>query len=112
MPLHLVDAQEEQTKRALRLQIGRLRRQMGARVRGAGRRTRQIGSWRSYIEGYPASAILAALGVGLSLSAGLRAGHLTRWVGLRLIRGGLSTAGHAFWRELQQIWAASTPNKN
>jgi hypothetical protein len=112
MPHRLVDAQEEQTKRELRLQIGRMRRQIGARLRGAGKQTRRIQSWRTYVEDYPGSTLLAALGVGLALSAGLRAGSLTRWVGLRLIRGGLHTAAGAFWRELQQLWAASTQNKN
>jgi hypothetical protein len=103
------NAQQEQAKRDLRMQIGRLRRQLGARVRQAKKQTRRVQSWRTYVEDYPGSAIMAALGVGLTLSAGLRAGRFTRWIGLRLIRRSLRTVAASFWRQLQEIWLAAAP---
>ena len=111
MPSRIVDAQQERAKRELRLRIARLRLRIDRRVRRAGDDVRRLGSWRSCVQGYPGCAIVAALGAGLALSAGLSAGRISRWLGLRLIRRAADTAGRQFWQELKQLWADSTPDK-
>lgn len=109
MPSRVVDSQQERCKRDLRLRIGRLRRQIDGRICGARREVGRLVSWRSYVRSYPGYAVTAALGIGLAVSAGLSAGRLSRWLGLRLLgRAAEGTAGR-FWQELAQIWADSAP---
>ena len=106
----IVDAQQEQIKRQLRRRIGRLRRRIDNRIRGSSREARRLTSWRTYVKHYPASAIMAALGVGLALSAGLSARRLSRWLGLRLLRQGWDTASGLLRQEIEQLWADSSPH--
>ncbi|OHB66032.1 MAG: hypothetical protein A2V70_16765 [Planctomycetes bacterium RBG_13_63_9] len=104
-------AQEERTKRDLRLRIGRLRRRIDSRLRASDRQARRLLSWRSYVRHWPGHSMVAALGVGLALSAGLSARRLSRWLGFRLIRRATDRATRELWRELERIWADSTPAK-
>ncbi len=67
-------------------------------------------SWRRYVRLAPGGAALAALGVGLALSAGFGAKRLARWIGWRLIRGGLGQLGRQVLREAKQLWADSSPD--
>ena len=76
------DLQYERTARELRQQIGRLRRRIDGRLRAAGRETRRLTSWRTYVKRFPGCAVLTALGTGLILSAGLSAHRIARWLGL------------------------------
>jgi hypothetical protein len=101
------DLEHERASRELRLQIGRLRRRIDGHLRAAGRETQRLTSWRTYVKSFPGCAVLAALGTGLVLSAGLTARRIARWLGLRLVGRAFDTAGHAVWRELEQIWAAT-----
>jgi len=109
MPSRIVDARQEQAKRDLRLRIGRLRRRIDARIRGAEGETRRLLSWRTYVKRYPGSAVMAALGVGLAVSAGLSARRLSRWAGLRMIRRAADQVLGHLRRDLARIWADSTP---
>jgi hypothetical protein len=105
-------AEQERTRRGLRLRIGRLRRRIDGRIHATRRKTRQLASWRTYAKRYPGSAVTVALGVGLALSAGLSARRLSGWLGMRLIRRVIDRAGQQIWRELERIWADSTPQKD
>jgi hypothetical protein len=109
MPARIVDAELDRRKRALRLQIGRLRRRIDGRVRSSTAGARRLVSWRTYVRSYPGPAVLAALGTGLALSAGLSTRRLSRWLGLRLVRRAADQAGRLLWRELKQVWNDSTP---
>ncbi len=109
MPRRIVDVQQQQEIRRLRLRISRLRRRIDGRIRSTGREARRLASWRTYVASYPGSSVLAAFGVGLALSAGLSVRSLSRWFGLRLVRHAAEGARRHFWQELQQIWADSTP---
>ncbi len=110
MPTRIVDARQQQEIRRLRLRIGRLRRRIDGGVRSTGREARRLASWRTYVTGRPGSSLLGAFGVGLALSAGLSARSLLRWFGLRLARRAAEGTSRQFWRELQRIWADSTPH--
>ncbi len=112
MSSRIVDAEQERKKRDLRLRIGRLRRQIDGRIRGTQREARRLVSWRTYVRSYPGHAVTAALGIGLAASAGLSAGRLSRWLGLRLLRRAAEGASGRFWQELRQIWADSAPHRH
>jgi len=112
MPSRIVDAEHERVKRDLRQRIGRLRRRIDAGVRAAENRTRRLTSWRTYVKHYPGSAITAALGVGLALSAGLGARRLSRWLGMRMIRRAADRMLKNLWQEVVQIWIESSPKEN
>ena len=111
MPWQLVDPEQEQAKRELRLRIGRLRRQIDRRLRAAQRHGRRLLSWRTYVTRFPGYAIVGALGAGMVVSAGSARRRLTRWLGLRLVRRASDQLSRALWRELRQIWADATPEK-
>ena len=68
-----------------------------------------LASWRTYVRTYPSYAVLAALGVGLTVSTGLGRGGWTRLVGLHLVRRMMNKTFDAVIEELQGIWAESTP---
>ncbi len=112
MPTRIVDAEQQQQIRRLRLRIGRLRLRIDGRVRGCQRETRRLASWRTYVKGYPGSSITAAFGVGLALAAGLSARSMLRWFGVRLVRRAADTAGRQFWQELQQIWGDAASGRS
>ena len=67
-------------------------------------------SWRRYVKSAPGGAVAAAAGIGLALSAGFGRRRLARWIGLRLVRGGLGQLGRQVVRELKQLWADSSPD--
>lgn len=69
----IAHAEQERTRRDLRLRIGRLRRRIDGRIHATRRKAQRLASWRTYVKRYPGSAVTAALGVGLALSAGLGA---------------------------------------
>ena len=111
MPRQIVDAQQQQEMRRLRLRIGRLRRRIDGRVRGCQHEARRLTSWRTYVASCPGSSVAAAFGVGLALSAGLSARSLLRWFGVRLVRRAREGTGRQFWQELRQIWADSAAKR-
>jgi hypothetical protein len=99
---------EQQRKRELRLQIGRMRRRINNRIHATARETRRLGSWRTYVQSYPTYGLAAAFGVGLAASAGRR----SRRVGLRIVQKALTGFGRRAWTELKQLWADSAPQKS
>ena len=95
--------------RQLRLRIARQRRRIDARLRAVKDESRRLVSWRTYVRAYPGSAILAALGAGLSFSAGLSFGRIAHWLGLRMVRSALDRVAGSVWDELRRVWAESAP---
>src|SRR5574340_22842 len=109
MPYRVVDAEVDRRQRQVRARMARLRSRIDRHIDATRSPSRRMVSWRTYVQGYPASALAAAMGVGLALSAGLSARRLAGWLGMRLIRRAADTAGGQLWRELAQLWADSTP---
>jgi hypothetical protein len=109
MSSRVVDPQPEQRKRDLRLKIGRLRRRIDRHVRGSERELRRLASWQTYVRRFPGHAIVAAMGVGLALSSGLRPAQLARWISLGLARRVVDRTLRQIGDELHRIWADSTP---
>jgi hypothetical protein len=108
MPSRVVDPEQEQAKRELRLRIGRLRRRINSRVRASEREGRRLLAWRTYVIRYPVAALAAAFGVGLALSGSSGRGMM-RSLGLRLAQQGTRQIGLGFWRELADLWTNATP---
>ncbi len=102
------NADIERTKRELRLRIGRQRRLIDGRLRSVRDRGTRLLSWRACVESFPGTAVVAALGAGLAISAGLKPHRLARWLGLRMVRRAADRAGRIAWHELEQIWADSS----
>jgi hypothetical protein len=96
--------QQDQEKRQLRLQVGRLRRQIDRDLHAIGAESRVLASWRTYVRRYPIPSVLAALGTGLVLSMGLRRGGLAHWLGKRLVRESVAVMKAGLWRELGRFW--------
>lgn len=91
-------------KRELHLRIGRSRRRIDNRIRATRRRAEQLTSWRTYVVRYPAWSLAAALGVGLTVSAGLKPSRITRWLGLSLVRHAMGGFQQRVWVELRRFW--------
>jgi hypothetical protein len=98
----------QRARRDLRLRIGRLRRRIDRRIRALEREGRRLASWRTYVRRYPAHAVLAAMGLGLAVSAGPRGGW-GRQVGMHLLRRMGKRGGDRIWSELERIWRESKP---
>lgn len=101
----------EQPLRALRLQIGRNRRQIDRRLRAVADESRRLRSWRTYVRHFPGSAALTALGAGLAFAAGLNGRRALRWLAMRMIRQGWATVRDGLWDELRRLWRDSTPER-
>lgn len=111
MPLRIVNVEQDERRREIRLRIGRLRRQIDRRVRSTQKEARRLVSWQTVIRGAPGNAILGALGVGLALSAGLSMRWLSGWLGLRMIRRAVDRGSRLFWQEIAEVWSNSIPAK-
>lgn len=102
----------QRTKRELRLRIGRLRRRIDRRVRSVRREGGRLASWRTYATRYPGYALLAALGAGLTASAGLGRGGWSRFLGQQLVRRMVAKAVDLGFNELKDLWAESAPEQS
>jgi len=111
LPSRIVNVEQDERRREIRLQIGRLRRRIDRRLRTTQKEARRLVSWRTYVRSSPGNAILGALGVGLALSAGLSIRRLSGWLGLRMIRRAVDRGGRLFWQEIAGVWSDSTPTK-
>lgn len=98
--------QEEQIH-DLRLQIGRARRRLDRHLHAAAGETQRLKSWRSYVTSFPGSAALAALGVGLALSGGMKSQSIARWLGSRLLRQAWNSLRSGILEELRAVWEES-----
>lgn len=105
------DAEFERNKRLLRLRIARLRRRMDGRVHGLQAQGRRLASWKTYVRRYPGYAVLAAAGLGLAFSAGLRRGGWTRMLGLQLVRRASRGVLAGVVAELGGLWSEATPER-
>lgn len=105
----IADAECNRRRRNLRLRIGRLRRRLDGRAHAARRHALRLISWRSYVRRYPGYSFLAALGLGMSVSAGLGGGRWARLLVARLLRRMGENAGQELWIEVQRIWRDSAP---
>ena len=105
------DAESERTRRLLRLKIARLRRRIDGRVHGLEGQGRRLTSWKTYVSRYPGYAVLAALGLGLTASAGLGRGGWTRMLGLQLTRRAARNILQGLFAELGTIWSEAAPRQ-
>jgi len=112
MSSRIVDPEIQRAKRELRRRIARSRRRIDGRLRAVGSGARRLTSWQAYVKAYPGSAITAALGTGLALSAGLSGRSILRRMGMRLAGRAADRAGRRCWEELEQIWADSAPDRH
>jgi len=55
-------------------------------------------------------ALAAALGAGMTASAGLRPAKVSRWLGLSLVRHAFGGFQQQLLVELRRVWNDSTPN--
>jgi len=96
---------EQQTKRLLRQQIGRLRRRIDRRLRDVRRQGRELTSWREYVQRSPGLSVLAALTLGLT---GAYDAARKNWTENRLVlyvRRMLRAMLVRLWREGKRWWA-------
>jgi len=105
------DANPDRTKRLLRRKIARLRRRIDGRVHGLESQKRRLTSWKTYVGRYPGYAVLAALGFGLTVSAGLGRGGWTRMLGLQLTRRAARHIVQGVFAELGAIWSEAAPRQ-
>lgn len=110
MATRTVDSQTDRRKRQLRLRIGRLRRRLDGRAWAVRRDATRLASWKTYVRRYPGYAVLAALGLGMSASAGLARGRWARLLGMGLVRRAGERVGQHLWQEVQRFWTESTPD--
>jgi hypothetical protein len=94
-------------KRELHLRIGRSRRRIDRRLRGAKDHAQKLLSWRTYVVRYPGWALTAALGAGMAASSALRPARVARWLGSALLRRALGESMQQLWSELRRIWRDS-----
>jgi hypothetical protein len=104
MSARIIEDELLHRKRELRRRIGRSRRRIDRRLRGAGDSARQLCSWRTYVVRYPTWALAAAVGAGLAASAGLKPGRVSRWLGLSLVRHAFGGVQRQLWADLRRIW--------
>ena len=99
-------------KRAVRLQIGRLRRRIDRRVDALGREGRQAVSWRSWARRYPAYALLGAFGIGLAASFLVRRGDWARTLARQLAGRAVDKMLRAAVHEVSEVWNRSAATKD
>lgn len=98
---------EQQTKRLLRQQIGRLRRRIDGRVRGVRQQGQELASWRTYIQQHPGLAVLAALGLGVAAAYGVKRGGWGESPAVRRAERLLRPLFKRVWREGKRWWTGS-----
>jgi len=102
------DLDHRRQRRALRLRVARLRRRIDCRAHSLQREGRRLVSWQTYVRRYPVPALVAAFGIGLAASTGLRA-RWSRVFGLQLARRVAGKALSGLVSELKAIWEESRP---
>jgi hypothetical protein len=99
-------------KRAIRLEIGRLRRRIDRRLESLERSGRQAVSWRSWARRYPAYALAAAFGIGLAASALFRRGEWAKTLARHVTRRAVERFLKAAAGQLSEFWAQSRATKD
>jgi len=103
VPLH-----EQQAKRLLRQQIGRLRRRIDRRVRGVRQQGQQLASWRSYFLQHPGLTMLAIVGLGLATAFGMTRCQWGDHPAVERIKQFLRSTLEWLRREAKQRWTGTT----
>lgn len=98
-------------KRELHIRIGRTRRRIDRRLRGAGDDARRLANWRTYATRYPGWSLAAALGAGLAASAALRPMAITRWMARAMLMKSFGGIARGLTAELTRIWTQSNPHE-
>lgn len=99
---------EQQTKRLLRQQIGRLRRRIDGRVRGVRQQGQELASWRTYVQRHPGLAVLAALGMGVAAAYGVKRNGWGETPAVRRAQHLLRPLLKRAWIEGKRWWTRST----
>lgn len=103
-----VPLDEQQTKRLLRQQIGRLRRRIDSRVRGVRQQGQQIASWRSCLLRRPGLTMLAVVGLGLAAAYGVTQRQWANHPAVERAKQLLRPTLERLWREAKQRWTGTT----
>ena len=111
MPAQIGHDELLRRKRELRLRIGRSRRRIDRRLRASRDRTHELLSWRTYVVRYPAWALAAALGAGLTASAGFRPSRISRRLGLSLVRHAMGGIRRGLWNEVERFWSDASAKR-
>jgi hypothetical protein len=90
---------DQQVKRELRLKIGRMRRRIDSRIRATAVEGHELVNWRTYVTRYPAAAVLAAFGLGMSGATLFRPQKMLRSLGSSILRGSADRAVNLAWQE-------------
>jgi len=99
-----VQRDQQQAKRALRAEIGRLRRRIDCRLRGVQQRGEQLIAWRGYLRFRPVYTV--ALDVLLKAgSLGWKGMERTAPVAFRTLRRQLRRLSILLWREARRLLA-------
>jgi hypothetical protein len=99
-------------RRETRLRIGRLRRRIDGRVRALGEGGVRLVSWRTWVEHYAGRAVLAALGAGLALAAGLRGRARGPRPGLDAVCQWLGKGLGQVWEEIRRRWTKAASGRD
>ena len=118
MPLKEAELSAEKAGRVVELKVdqgarvnkGELLLRLDGRAWSVRRDAARLVSWKTYVRRYPGYAVLAALGLGMSASAGLARGRWARLLGMWLVRRAGDRAGQHLWQEVQRFWTESTPD--
>jgi len=105
------DSQRDTEKRRLRVAIARSRRRIDRRLRGSATATRRLTHWKTYVERFPGPALVAALGFGWVLAAGLRPRVLIGVLGGRFVRQLSKQLSDRLWGELSEFWQQTAPDR-
>ena len=104
------DQQLEAEKRRLRTAIARSRRRIDRRVRNSSKATGRLTSWKTYVKRWPGVALVAGLGLGWILAAGMRPRFLVSLFGARLLRDLSSRTTGLVANELKSFWSDTVPH--
>jgi len=102
--LRVVDADLMEAKRRLRARSARLRRRIDRRVTILRHERTRLAAWQTYVRRFPLGAMAAALGLGMTFSAGLSPRRLPRWLGTSLVGAAISAMRQGVWRDVMKLW--------
>ncbi len=86
------------------VRTARLRRKIDRRTLAVQHEAIGLTSWKTYVRRYPLGAVVAALGLGLTLSAGLSPRRVSRWLGTSLASAAFSALRQGLWRDVMKVW--------
>jgi hypothetical protein len=102
--LRVVDAEVLEAKRRLRARSARLRRRIDRRLATVRHERTRLASWQTYVRRFPLGALVAGLGLGITVSAGFSPRRLSRWLGTSLLGAAMSAVRQGIWRDVMKLW--------